>query len=135
VAKDEVEAVKWYKKAAAQGELAAQFSLGICYLIGRGVDKNPAEAVKWWHKAADQGEVAAQRQLGVHYEFGEGVAKDEVEAYAYYNLAATTDEDAKGKRDSLEKKLSPDARFQGQQRTRELKKEIEAKIAAKADGK
>jgi len=32
---------------------------------------------------------------------------------------------------ALEKKLSPEARLRGQQRTKELQKEIEAKIAAK----
>jgi TPR repeat protein len=34
VAKDFVEAVKWYRKAAEQGHLFAQMSLGYCYKDG-----------------------------------------------------------------------------------------------------
>ena len=65
----------------------------------------------------------------------EGVLKDEIEAYAYYNLAGITYEKARNNLTTLEKKLSPEARLRGQQRTKELQKEIEAKIAAKQAGK
>ena len=61
--------------------------------------------------------------------------KDYVEAYAYFNLASSTDEDARSNRGMMEKGMSPDARTRGQQRTKELQKEIEAKIAAKKAGK
>ena len=37
VPKDEVEAVKWYRKAADQGNASAQANLGACYEEGRGV--------------------------------------------------------------------------------------------------
>ena len=61
--------------------------------------------------------------------------KDLVEAYAYYKLAGITDEDARKMAAVLEKGMSPDARLRGQQRTKELQKQIEAKIASKAAGK
>ena len=54
VAKDEVEAVKWYRKAAEQNQAEAQYNLGGCYSDGRGVAKDEVEAVKWWRKAAEQ---------------------------------------------------------------------------------
>ena len=54
VAKDEVEAVKWYRKAAEQNYADAQAYLGACYLYGQGVVKDEAEAVKWFRKAAEQ---------------------------------------------------------------------------------
>jgi len=38
VAKDEVEAVKWYRKAAEQNYAKAQYDLGFCYYNGEGVD-------------------------------------------------------------------------------------------------
>src|SRR5206468_6802374 len=40
VAKDEVEAVKWFRKAAEQNYAFAQFMLGACYHDGQGVTKN-----------------------------------------------------------------------------------------------
>jgi uncharacterized protein len=55
VAKDNVEAFKWYRKAAEQGEDGAQHSLGRMYANGEGVAKDNVEAVKWCRKAAEQG--------------------------------------------------------------------------------
>ena len=70
VAKDEVEAVKWYRKAAEQNDAEAQFNLGVCYANGQGVAKNEAEAVKWYRKAAEQNHAEAQYNLGVCYDNG-----------------------------------------------------------------
>jgi hypothetical protein len=58
-----------------------------------------------------------------------------IEAYAYFNLAGITDEYARKNRDVLDKKLSPEAALRGQQRTKEMQKEIDAKIEAKKAGK
>ena len=49
------EAIKWYRKAAEQGDPDAQFHLGLCYDEGCGVPENKAEAIKWFQKAAEQG--------------------------------------------------------------------------------
>ena len=84
---NQVEAVRWYRLAAEQGEAMAQANLGFCYYDGRGVGKNYAEAVKWYSKAADQGNASAQTNLGVCYENGQGVQKHEVEAVRLYRLA------------------------------------------------
>jgi hypothetical protein len=66
------------------------------------------------------------------------VAKDEVVAYAYLLLSgAASASQLRGDGDlsdvflALKKKMSPEARLRGQLRTKELQKEIEAKIAAK----
>jgi TPR repeat protein len=63
VLKNDTEAVKWYQKAAEQGNAEAQFSLGNCYYFGCGVPKNDTEAVNWYRKAAEQGNVLAQALL------------------------------------------------------------------------
>ncbi len=131
VAKDEVEAFKWYRKAAEQGHANAQNGLGICYFNGEGVAKDMVEGAKWYRKAADQGRTDAQINLGVCYWFGEGVAKDMVEAYAYFITASIKDKQARHNRDTLRKELSSSAVFRGNQRAKELQKEIDAKIAAK----
>jgi hypothetical protein len=88
VAKDFVEAVKWYRKAAEQNHPRAQYNLAICYGVGDGVPKDPGEAVKWYRKAAEQNFADAQNNLGGCYEEGEGVAKDLVEAAKWYRKAA-----------------------------------------------
>ena len=63
MAKDEVEAVKWYRKAAEQNYAEAQYNLGCCYANGQGVAKDEVEAVKWFRKAAEGGEVKTLSML------------------------------------------------------------------------
>ena len=88
VAKDEVEGVKWYRKAAEQDQAFAQGNLGACYANGVGVAKDEAEAVKWYRKAAERNYLLAQSYLGTCYANGIGVAKDEVEAVRWFRRAA-----------------------------------------------
>jgi hypothetical protein len=111
--------------------MSAQFSLGYCLYHGEGVAKDDAEAAKWYRKASEQGSISALQTLGLLYRDGAGVVKDEVEAYAYFNLAGISEESARTLRESLEKLMTPEARMRGQQRTKELQKEIEAKMAEK----
>jgi hypothetical protein len=87
VAKDPVEAVELYRKAAAQDLLDAVGELGNCYLEGNGVPKNIPEGVKWIRRAAERGFPPAQNTLGLCYSKGRGVPKDYVEAYKWFNLA------------------------------------------------
>ena len=123
--KDPVEAVKWYRKAAEQGDAVAQYELGDCYATGDGVSKNTVEAVKWWRKAAEQGEDLAQVSLGCCYARGEGVAKDEVEALAWFNLSAVSGlVTGKKCRDDMERRLGREATLLAQQRSKELLKTI-----------
>jgi TPR repeat protein len=63
VAKDFAESVKWYRKAADQGDSSGQYNMGWAYEHGQGVDKNLAEAKKWYQLAADQGHEGAKKQL------------------------------------------------------------------------
>jgi uncharacterized protein len=132
VEKDQVEGVKWFRKAAEQGHADAQSNLGVCYHDGEGVAKDYAEAVKWYRKAGAQGNAVAQLSLGYAYHKGEGVEKDFVEAYAWWNLASTTEEKAAKNRDILEKTMSPQQVADAQKRTKELRGMIEANAKAKA---
>ena len=56
VEQDKEEAVKWYRKAAEQGNADAQNTLGVMYDKGEGVEQDKEEAVKWFRKAAEQGD-------------------------------------------------------------------------------
>ncbi|MCX6872834.1 MAG: tetratricopeptide repeat protein [Verrucomicrobia bacterium] len=88
VAKDEANAVEWFRKAAAQGQAEAQCNLGICYDKGCGVAKDASEAAKWLRKSADQDNAEAQCQLGFHYCYGQGVIKDYAAALEWYRRSA-----------------------------------------------
>jgi hypothetical protein len=88
VPKDEAEAVRWYRKAAEQGDATAQFFLGFAYANGQGLPTSKPEAIRWYSKAAEQGDATAQYNLGVMYENGEGVSPDEAEAVRWWRRAA-----------------------------------------------
>ena len=47
VAKNDAEAVKWFRKATDQGESLAQLSLGMDYFAGKGVAKDVVEGYAW----------------------------------------------------------------------------------------
>lgn len=57
--RDEVMAMKWYRKAAEQGYVDAQYMLGLCYCV----KQDKPEAVKWLQKAAKQGHEKAKKAL------------------------------------------------------------------------
>ena len=55
VAKDEVEAVKWYRKAAEQNDASRlNTRWPVVASKGEGIAMIPVEAVKWYRKAAEQ---------------------------------------------------------------------------------
>jgi TPR repeat protein len=85
---DAAAAAGWYRKAAEQGNAAAQTLLGKCFYDGEGVEKDFAEAVNWYRKAADKGDAAAQKCLGSCFERGQGVEQDDEEAVKWYRKAA-----------------------------------------------
>ncbi|SVD87203.1 uncharacterized protein METZ01_LOCUS440057, partial [marine metagenome] len=64
-AEDDEEAVKWYRKAAEQGNNIAQSELAIAYKNGQGVIQDYVKAHKWWNIAAALGNKDAIRNRGV----------------------------------------------------------------------
>jgi TPR repeat protein len=81
--------MRWYRKAADQGNAEAQYNLGVMYANGQGVPRDDAEAARWYCAAADQSKPEAQFNLGVAYANGQGVPHDDVQAYKWFNLAAS----------------------------------------------
>lgn len=63
VDRDYAEALRRFRKAAAQGHAGAQTNLGIMYANGQGVAQDDAQAVQWFRKAAVQGHADAQNAL------------------------------------------------------------------------
>lgn len=95
VVRDEVEAMKWYLKAAEQEKTMPQPKLGRCcyvlgefYLMGKGVTKNLGQAVSWLRKAAEQGDADALILLSGMYDEGLNVTQDYMEAIKWFRKAA-----------------------------------------------
>jgi uncharacterized protein len=80
--------VQALRASAEQGNVEAQFSLGLLYEHGRGLPKDQGEAVQWYRRAAMQGDMFAQNSLGDNYWEGTGVPKDDREAVRWWRLAA-----------------------------------------------
>ena len=59
VKQDYVEAVKWYRLAAAQGNASAQFNLGVQYGKGQGVAQDYVRAHLWLNLGAVPGDADA----------------------------------------------------------------------------
>ena len=120
VAEDDVEAVKWYRKAAEQGLAAAQNNLGYMYRAGEGVVEDATEGVKWYRKAAEQGHAMAQTVLGLAYGTGGGVPEDYVVAYMWLNIAAAQGiEPAKKAKDLIAARMTIEQIAEAQKLSRE----------------
>jgi len=85
---DYVEATKWFKLAAAQGDENAQYHLGEMHREGRGALQDYAEAIRWYKLAADKGFTPAQYRLGEIYREGRDATQNYAEAIRWYKLAA-----------------------------------------------
>ncbi len=88
LAQDYKTALRWYRKAARQGDAEAQFILGTIYQDGKGVAQNYKTALRWYRKAAKQEHAKAQRNIGMLYANGNGVAQDYEMAAHWYQKAA-----------------------------------------------
>ncbi len=83
--KNQSEALRWQKLAAAKGMPSAQIWLGS---YARRVAHDQKEAVTWYRKAAVQEHSDAQFFLGMCFMEGAGVRKDYNEAVFWYRKAA-----------------------------------------------
>ena len=65
VPQDYTEAVWWYRKAAEQGNVAAQNNLGFMYDNGQGVPQDYVQAHLWFNLAAAQGNDMAKKNRDI----------------------------------------------------------------------
>ena len=86
--KNYAEAVKWFSKAAEQGNAEGQANLGYMYDKGYGVTQDYRLAMQWFLKAAEQKNAFAQHYLGYMYEHGYSVKQDNQLAVQWYRKAA-----------------------------------------------
>lgn len=84
----EVTLIERLEEGSAQGDAAAQYSLGLCYQRGTAVEKDEKKAFEYLGLAATQGLAEAQYEVGLCYQDGTGVGKEEEKAVEYFRLAA-----------------------------------------------
>jgi TPR repeat protein len=107
VPRDPAKAIALYKKAAAQGIVAAESRLGEAYLHGDMVLPDYAQAKTYLTSAAYRGNARAAMLLGQMYRIGLGVAADPKEAYAWSEVATVEgDTFAQRERDASLRELS-----------------------------
>ena len=90
-----------YMAKAQDGDVDAQYNLGIMYYHGEGIQKNHDEALKWFHLSAEQGDAEAQYNLGFMYGRGEGTGKNHRASMEWFQKAASQGHE--GAREILEK--------------------------------
>ena len=88
MSQDYAQAANWFRKAAEQGNVEAQFNLARLLDSGTGVAVNGVEAAKWYTGPAEQGNLDAQVNLAFLYYTGKGVAKDNDTAVKWFQMAA-----------------------------------------------
>ena len=85
ISQNRVEAAKWYKKAAEQGNVDAQYRTRQYVFYKVGIPEDIDEAIKWYKKAAEQGDIKPKK-LGEIY--SNGARKKDPEAIKWYKMAA-----------------------------------------------
>ena len=85
---DFTSALQEFQMLAEQGDVIAQYAIGLMYDNGEGVTQNNATAFKWYIKAAEQGYAQAQFTTGWMYANGRGINKDYLRAGNWYAKAA-----------------------------------------------
>jgi TPR repeat protein len=81
---------------ASAGNPGAELLVGLAYLDGNGIAKDPAQGAVWLARAADHGQALAQYRLATLYQDGTGVPRDPVVAFRWFGAAA-----AKGNRKAM----------------------------------
>ncbi len=82
------ELFRWNGLAARNGNLIAQYKLGVMYRDGLGTLQDYQKAAEWFERSANQGHEFAQYNLGVMYRDGFGVAQNYDKAIAWFFLSS-----------------------------------------------
>lgn len=88
VARDEQQALYWYRCAARSGLATAQYNLGLMYADGRGLHPDPLRAAYWFRQAAAQGLADAQYQLATHLQQYMELPPDSAAVHGWLTRAA-----------------------------------------------
>lgn len=81
------QALAWFEKAKAQGDLRANFMLGLAYRDGVGVAQDSAKAVELLNESGERGDADGYFALYQSYKDGLGVRKNKKSQAKYLKLA------------------------------------------------
>lgn len=95
---DYTQALYWYHKAADEGNMYSQNSIGLCYQKGNGVPQDDEQATNWFRKAAESGNPQGAYNLAECYLDGIGVRKDMDMVLRYFGEAAKLGHPSAGQR-------------------------------------
>jgi TPR repeat protein len=110
--------------AAERGHDRAQLQLGLSYLKGRGVERNPVLAMEWIAKSADRNNPRALMEMGSAHWNGHGVRVDRIEAVKFLFLSQWAGSPAgRGMLRGYAVQLSPDQRDEAIERARQWRTE------------
>lgn len=84
-----------FKVLAAEGHAASQFSIGLIYHLGRGVEADQETAYMWYKQAAVQEYTPAMNNIGMMYLNGEYVASNHDAAFKLFLKASINHAQAK----------------------------------------
>lgn len=103
-------AMKNLHALAETGDAPALYDLGVRYLKGDGIVKDPSKAVRYFSRAAKTGYAPAALQLARMHSRGETVAYSQIIAHSLFNLAArdtgSVGDAARSEMDALEATMS-----------------------------
>lgn len=88
VARDNTQAVKFFRLASDKGLAIAYSNLGICYDDGEGVPKDQVEGARLFRLGANKEHPPAQYNLGLSFYYGKGVSENVVEAFKLFRKSA-----------------------------------------------
>jgi TPR repeat protein len=80
--------MQYMKRAAELGQINAMTGLGVDYIMGKDIEKDPAKGLKLLEAATARGHAAAEWQLGTAYDNGEVVPYNGPLAARYISAAA-----------------------------------------------
>ncbi|MGB6222290.1 tetratricopeptide repeat protein [Haloferula sp.] len=82
------EVIPWLLRSASAGLADAEYSAGMRYHEGNGVQQDFIAAAAWFDRASRSGHSQAQLNLGVYYENGQGLVRDYRSARRLFELSA-----------------------------------------------
>ncbi len=116
------EALPWFQKAAARGDMDALYSLGEIYADPLNGDlASPIRAVTYFEEAANLGHVPSQIKYAYLCLAGQGLPRDPVEAYKWAEIASQTADKAQKEaalevREYLHTRITPEQQQSGEMR-------------------
>ncbi|WAC49837.1 tetratricopeptide repeat protein [Asticcacaulis sp. SL142] len=119
------EALPWFRKGAARGDLEALYNLGEIYADPQnGELTDVIRAVTYFEEAANLGHVPSQLKYAYLCLAGQGLPRDPAEAYKWAEIASQTANSAQKEaalevREYLRTKIAPDEQHSGEMRAQD----------------